>query len=181
MNITIKLEESTSLRFRPAGFSVFFFFGDLTQNENCYLHKPNSYGQLAACIYAGCAYYQSGPSKKKKKAPRLVAALHYGLLKVGAAGAGTGTSPSSTSAPPPSSSVWQRWVYEEVLALWFWGADTKTWHLTLMSSYFPLTCNERFKKKKYTTAELFTGRLHYWLALPVCNPFLRSYISEVNR
>ena len=120
------------------------------------------------------------PLQKKKTHTHLVAALHYGLLKGGAAGAGTGTSPSSTSAPP--SSVWQRWVYEEVLALWFWGSDTKTWHLTLMSSCFPLTCNERFKKTHtHTTAELFTGRLHYWLALPVCNPFLRSYISEVNR
>lgn len=146
MNITIKLEESTSLRFRPAGFSVVFF---RRSNTEWKLLSPQAqFIWPASCLHIRWVCLLSvWPFQKKKKAPRLVAALHYGLLKVGAAGAGTGTSPSSTSAPPPSSSVWQRWVYEEVLALWFWGADTKTWHLALMSSYFPLTCNERFKKK----------------------------------
>lgn len=95
------------------------------------------YGGLLRWCFPGCAYYHSASLQMTS----LVA-----VLRTEVPGAGEiGLSSSYLSGFCPCQAE-HSWVYKDVLALWLWGSNTKTWHFTL-SSCFSLACNENFKTR----------------------------------
>lgn len=104
-------------------FLWFWYIGDRTS------------GGLRRWCFLECAYYHSASLQIVSLVP---------VLRTEVPGGGE---IGLSSSYPSGFCLWQAehsWIYKDVLALWLWGSNTKTWHFTL-SSCFSVAWNENLK------------------------------------